>query len=76
VPDRKAVVRLVGEQDFDIRVMPAEGVAERPIGVPQLVLGDDVERCAEAVGKVLDVATINEQVAVRTNANKLPNLVE
>ena len=64
VADGEAVVRLVGEQDLDLRIVAAEGVAELPVGVAELDLRDDEERRAEAVGELLDVAVLDPEIAV------------
>ena len=68
VADGEPVARLVGEQDLDVGILGAEGVAELPVGVAELRFGDDEQRRAEAVGQRLGVAILDPQVAVGADA--------
>ncbi len=72
MPDGEPVVRFVGEQDLHVRIVRPERIAELAVGVAELVLGHDVERRAEPVRQILDVAAIDPEIAVRADADELP----
>src|SRR5690348_5650939 len=54
--------------------MRAEGVTEAAVGEAQLIFGDDEKRCAEAVRKILHIATIDPEIAIRADADELSEL--
>ena len=71
VADGQPVVGLVREQDLRIGIVLAEGVAERSIGVPKLILRHDEQRAAESLHQLRDVTPVDPQVAVRADADEL-----